>query len=126
MMAFLLVGAGGFIGANIRFAISTWAAGRFGAGFPSGTLIANLAGSFLMGFLLGWVSGWLSDADTHLILATGILGSETTFSTFSFESVALMRQGDWRLATLNVLGNVIPGLIAATLGLLGSSALGAA
>ncbi|HET7056071.1 MAG TPA: fluoride efflux transporter CrcB [Thermomicrobiales bacterium] len=118
MSAFLLVSAGGFVGANVRYGISLWAARRFGAGFPVGTLIANLGGSFLMGFALGLLAGWFDDdRGARLLLATGFLGAETTFSTWTWETMALIREGQIRDALRNLLGSIGLGVIAATLGL---------
>jgi CrcB protein len=118
MSAFLLVSAGGFIGANVRYGISLWAARRFGAGFPVGTLIANLGGSFLMGFVLGLLAGRFGDdREARLLLATGFLGAETTFSTWTWETMALVREGRIRDAARNVLGSTGLGLVAVTLGL---------
>lgn len=76
MSAFLLVSAGGFLGANVRYGISVWSARRFGTGFPVGTLIANLGGSFLIGLVMGLLAGWFDDdKQARLLLATGFLGS---------------------------------------------------
>jgi fluoride exporter len=118
MSAFLLVSAGGFIGANVRYGISLWGARRFGIGFPVGTLIANLGGSFLMGFVLGLLAGWFSeDREARLLLATGFLGAETTFSTWTWETMALLREGQIRDAARNLFGSAGLGLLAVTLGL---------
>jgi fluoride exporter len=118
MSAVLLVSAGGFIGANLRFAISLWAARRFGAGFPVGTMIANLGGSLLLGLVLGLLAGWVSDDEQiRLLLATGLLGAETTFSTYSLETVTLLRLGRIRRAAVSFLGGAGLGLLAVTLGL---------
>lgn len=120
---YLLIGAGGFLGANVRYAVSLWAVRRYGAAFPVGTLIANVAGALLIGFVLGWSTGLLHDADVRLVLVTGFLGAETTFSTFSYETVALLRQEGWRRAARNVLLTTGPGLLGAGLGLLIGQAL---
>lgn len=119
MSAFLLVSAGGFVGANVRYGISLWTARRFGAGFPVGTLIANLGGSFLMGLVLGMLAGWFDDdREARLLLATGLLGAETTFSTWTYETMALIRQGEIGHAVRNLFGSAGLGLIAVTAGLL--------
>ena len=119
MSGFLLVGAGGFVGANLRYAISVWSVRRYGSGFPTGTLIANLSGSFVMGLVLGLLAGWVAD-DRHvrLLLATGLLGAETTFSTYAFQTMALLRSGQTASAARYFLGSAALGLIAVTLGLL--------
>ena len=119
MSAFLLVSAGGFLGANVRYGISVWSARRFGTGFPVGTLIANVGGSFLIGLVLGLLAGWFpDDHQARLLLTTGFLGAETTFSTWTWESMALIRGGLIGKATRNLLGSVALGMIAVTAGLL--------
>ena len=118
MSAFLLVSAGGFIGANVRYGISVWAARRYGSGFPVGTLIANLVGSFLIGLVLGLLAGWFTDdRSARLLLATGVLGAETTFSTYTYETVTLIRQGRISEAVRYYGGSLVLGLMAVTAGL---------
>ena len=118
MSAFLLVSAGGFLGANLRYGISVWAGRRYGSGFPIGTLIANVAGSFLIGLVLGLLAAWFDDdRSARLLLATGLLGAETTFSTYTYETIALIRQGRVREAAWNYGGSLTLGLIAVTAGL---------
>lgn len=119
MSAFLLVSAGGFVGANLRYGISVWAARRYSTNFPIGTLIANLTGSFLIGLVLGLLAGWFEDdRSARLLLATGVLGAETTFSTYTYETLALVRQGRIREAVQNYGGSLLFGLIAVAAGLL--------
>jgi fluoride exporter len=116
---FLLVSAGGFVGANLRYAISVWSARRYGTEFPTGTLIANLGGSLLMGFVLGLLSGWVADdQQIRLLVATGFLGAETTFSTYTYQTVAMIRYRQVRSAVSYFLGSAALGLLATTLGLL--------
>lgn len=123
MTTYLLIAAGGFLGANVRYAISLWAVQRYGAAFPVGTLVANVAGSLLIGFVMGWTTGILDDPDTRLILVTGFLGAETTFSTFSYETVALLREEGWRRALRNILLTTVLGLVGVGLGVLVDQAL---
>jgi CrcB protein len=118
MSGFLLVGAGGLVGANLRYAISVWSARRYGTGFPTGTLIANLSGSFVIGLVLGLLAGWVADdRQVRLLLATGLLGAETTFSTYTFQTMALLRAGDIRSAAGYYLGSAALGLLAVAAGL---------
>jgi CrcB protein len=79
----VLVALGGFVGANLRYALTVVPA-------PGGTLVANVLGSTLLGFMLyeALYTGVLSEA-THRILATGLLSSLTTYSTFALETVQL-------------------------------------
>ena len=113
MTTILLISAGGFLGANVRFAMATWSRRRFGERFPVGTLLANLTGSFLIGLILGSVD----DRDVRLLLATGFLGAETTFSAFAVETVALTDRGERGRAVANVIANGAGSLAAAAGGL---------
>ncbi len=122
---YILIAAGAVLGANARYAVGLWAGGRFGAGFPYGTLFVNLAGSFLLGFLAGAAGGRLNiAAEARLLLGIGFLGSFTTFSSFSVESLALLQSGNVAMGLLNILGNNLAGLLCALLGLFLSRAIG--
>jgi CrcB protein len=119
MSPYLLIGLGGVLGANARYLVSTWAAGRFGTAFPYGTFLINASGSFLIGLVLTIVVDLLSNSPTtRLFLATGFLGAYTTFSTFAYETVALVRQGDVRPALTNAAGSAVLGVVAAASGIL--------
>jgi fluoride exporter len=103
MERLLLVAAGGAIGSGLRYLVATWAVGWLGVSFPWGTLLVNLTGSFLIGVVQALaVDGLALGEDTRLFLATGILGGFTTYSAFSYETVALMHRGAWTTAWLNV------------------------
>ena len=118
MTRFLLIGAGAALGANARFMVSVWAAGRFGVGFPFGTLIVNVTGSLLLGFLLELTtSRFISSPEMRLFLATGFLGSYTTFSTYTVESLMLMRTGSPWMGLLYIGSNIAVGLTFALLGI---------
>ncbi|HKG26670.1 MAG TPA: fluoride efflux transporter CrcB [Thermomicrobiales bacterium] len=118
METFLLISAGAFVGANVRFVVSGWAANRFGTGFPIGTLIVNLAGCFAIGLFLGILtSRFDDDPEARLLVATGFLGAETTFSTFAYESVTLLRGGHYGPALRYVLGSTVLGLAGTAVGL---------
>jgi CrcB protein len=113
-----LIGIGGFIGANARYLVSTWAAAQFGQTFPLGTLIINVTGSCLLGVFIGWMGNHITlDPRLRLLVAVGFFGAFTTFSTFANESVALMRAGDWVGTLVNVLGTNVLCLGGALLGL---------
>ena len=115
-MDYLLVGLGGFLGANTRYLVANWIGGRYGTSFPYGTMVINVSGSFVIGFFLILVTErFLVHPGWRLFFAVGFLGGYTTFSTFSFESLALIQNGYWLLGLLNTLGSVVLGL-AATLG----------
>jgi CrcB protein len=108
---YLLVGLGGFLGTNARYLVANCIGGRFGTSFPYGTLVINVSGSFIIGlFLILITERFLVHPHWRLFFAVGFLGGYTTFSTFSFESLALIQNGYWRLALINVIGSVMLGL----------------
>ncbi|HEX5501589.1 MAG TPA: fluoride efflux transporter CrcB [Thermomicrobiales bacterium] len=118
-MALLLVAVGGVLGANARYVVSQWAATRWGAAFPYGTLAINATGSLLLGLVLALdAARFGNDPDVKLLVATGFLGAYTTFSTFAFETLALGRQRDHWPAVANIAGSVALGLGGAALGVL--------
>ena len=83
------IGIGAVLGANARYFISLWMAGKLGLDFPYGTLVVNASGSLLLGFLVAAGSHYLAlSPQLRLMMMVGFLGSFTTFSTFAVESVA--------------------------------------
>ena len=113
-----IIGMGGFVGANLRYLVQGWAAARWGAAFPYGTLIANTSGSFLIGLFLTLATGrFLISPNWRFFLAVGILGGYTTFSSFSYETLSLAAGGALVRAVANLLLNVVLGLSAAFLGI---------
>ncbi len=118
MWDLILVGAGGFVGANARFFLSNLFARCFGTAFPYGTFIINLSGSFILGFFLGLVSrSFLEDPAYRLLIATGFCGGYTTFSTYSYETLTLLREGGFNRAIFAyLLGSCGLGLLSAWLG----------
>ena len=118
-VTYLLIGIGGFLGANARYLVAGWITERLGSAFPYGTLIINVSGSFILGFFLEFISDRLFDhPNWRLFFAIGFLGAYTTFSTFSFESLALLQEGLYFRALANIGGSVILGLIAVLAGII--------
>lgn len=109
METILLIGLGGFLGANVRYFVTLWTIERFGTAFPWGTLLVNFSGSLLLALLLAFAANRLEfDPRLRLLLATGFFGAYTTFSTYANEAVALAASGNWLGAAGNVLGtNVV-------------------
>ena len=103
----LLVMIGGAIGAAFRFHLTRATAAVFGAGFPWGTLAANLAGSLAMGALAGLVARGTAGEQARLLLGVGLLGGYTTFSAFSIEAVALVDRGATAAALAYVATSVV-------------------
>jgi CrcB protein len=109
---FLIVGMGGFFGAALRYLISCTAS-KVRNGFPLGTLIVNLIGGFIMGFIMEAASGsWPVSDKMKMFLTTGMMGGLTTFSTFSYETVALFSNGCYWQGALNVGVNLTFSLLA--------------
>lgn len=110
----LLVALGGGVGAALRHLVGVWAAGAFPAGFPWGTWIINIAGSFLLGVLMARLGG--GGEAMRLLLGVGVLGGFTTFSTFSVELVAMVGRGEILVAMAYTVSSVAGGVVAALLG----------
>ncbi len=115
----LIIGLGGFIGANLRYWIAGWIAERLGQTFPWGTLLINLSGSLLLGLFIGWSTQQIAlDPRVRMLVAIGLLGAYTTFSTFANESMLLLESGDWLGMISNVLGTNLVCLTGAAIGLI--------
>lgn len=112
----LIVGAGGGLGAISRYGIA-WACQHWmKIAYPIGTLIANVAGCFLIGLLIGTGKAEASET-TRLALGVGFLGGLTTFSSFGAETIHHLHQGEYATAGGHVLLNIVLGLIAVAVGI---------
>jgi CrcB protein len=126
MLAYLWVAIGGALGSVGRFWLSGLVAARFGETFPFGTLAINITGSFLIGIFaaLAIPEGRMdsqSRAFATQFLMVGICGGYTTFSSFSLQTLNLLREREWFYAGGNVILSVVLCMIAVWLGyLLGS------
>ncbi len=118
-MQFLWIGLGGFLGANARYLVTQWAAGRWGSAFPYGTLIVNVLGCFLIAFFLTLATGRLNiSTEVRLFVAVGFLGGFTTFSSFAYETFFLVEQGRWLAAGANFLADTVIGITFVFLGII--------
>jgi CrcB protein len=119
-MTMLLVALGAAIGAPLRYLTDRAVQARHTSTFPWGTFTVNVAGSLLLGYLLGLpVAPWLA-----AVLGSGFCGALTTYSTFSFETLRLVRAGERALAMAYAIGSVLAGLGAAYVGLMLAQAAG--
>ncbi len=117
MQNYLLVFVGGGVGAAARYWLSGLVHQRMGSGFPSGTMVVNILGCFLIGFLMSTLEDrFVVYPSLRIFLTIGILGGFTTFSSFSFETVALLRDGEVFYAGANILLSVIVCLTGTWLG----------
>ncbi len=114
----LAVAAGGAIGSTLRYLVGLYAQKFAGSGLPYGTLSVNIIGSFLMGAVMAYaIAKGVAQQPHILFLTVGVLGGFTTFSAFSYETMALISKGEIGDAVLYIGMSVLLCLIAAALGL---------
>lgn len=117
-MTLLMIAIGGALGAMARFGMTTGAARFLGAGFPYGTMAANVLGSFLMGIVVAVLVD--REGGAHWIaplFTTGFLGGFTTFSAFSLDAYLLAESGRWSAFLAYGLVSVVASFIALALGI---------
>lgn len=123
-MIWLLVALGGAVGTLLRFAAGRLAIHLLGSGTVWGTFFVNVTGSFALGFFLAYalqrdgISG-----DVRAMVAIGLLGGYTTFSTLSYDTIRLLESGELSRAGINIAANLALGLAAAFLGILSGRAV---
>jgi fluoride exporter len=110
LLKYLMVGLGGCLGSILRFWLGSYIGGRLGSRFPYGTFVINVTGSFLIGMVLTllaektqWGPNW------RYLIPIGFIGGYTTFSTFEYETLRLVQDGQMVTAMLNVVGSVVVG-----------------
>lgn len=118
LLRIVIIGTGGFMGAVGRYALSGMAHRLFGDQFPYGTLFVNVLGCFLIGFVATITEErFLTHPNTRLFLSIGLIGAFTTFSTFGYETIELMRAGSHFAALANIVYSVLNGLAAVYFGM---------
>ena len=118
MLAIVLVGVGGFLGSVLRYLLGGWVQRALdNPWFPYGTLLVNLIGCLVIGFLAELTNNrQVFTPEIRLFLFLGLLGGFTTFSSFAYETSALLNNGQVGLASFNVGLQVILGLVAVWIG----------
>ena len=117
MKMILFIAGGGAIGAVMRYGASLGVYSLFGRGFPYGTLVVNVTGSLLMGVLsIVLLERFNVGPEWRAAILVGLLGSFTTFSTFSLETLNLLEQGDMMRAMANIAFSIIVCLAAVWVG----------
>jgi CrcB protein len=118
-MRYLLVAVGGAFGSVARYWVAGVAPRLWGEAFPYGTLVVNVLGSFLISLVMGVaLSTTLIPVNLRVFLTTGIIGGFTTYSTFNYETLALLQERLWWTGSLNVAITLLGCVIAGMLGLL--------
>ena len=120
---YLVVAGGGAVGAPLRYLTDRFVQSRHDSLFPWGTFSVNVAGSMLIGVLAGAALVGGETTDLGLLLGVGLCGALTTYSTLSFETARLVEQRAALLAAANVVGSVLAGIAAVTIGWAVASAL---
>jgi fluoride exporter len=103
---FLAISIAAILGANLRYVLSRVALKEFGPVFPYGTLIINVVGSFIVGLFVIWTTERvLVEPRWRLLVVVGFCGSFTTFSSYAFETMSFLEQGQWGLMLANIFSN---------------------
>jgi CrcB protein len=115
-MKYLLILLGGGAGSLARYLAGTAVASRFGSRFPTGTMVVNVTGCFLIGLIMTLLTERQPHPYWRLVLVVGFLGGYTTFSSFEWETYAAVRGGGFWIGLANVAGSVVLGYAAVWLG----------
>jgi CrcB protein len=117
IVTILILAVSATLGAALRYYASLWAAAQFGTAFPYGTLLVNVVGSFILGaFLTLATQRIIVSPALRLFVATGFCGSLTTFSTYSYETVAMLEQGSYLTGALYLFGSLALGIVSVIAG----------
>ena len=116
MLKFLAIGLGGFAGAIARYALSVYIAGRYGVRFPYGTFVINMSGCFLIGLTMPVLFRTTVSPYWRYLVPIGFIGAYTTFSTFEYETLRAVQDGQLVAGLMNIAMSVIVGFVAVWLG----------
>jgi len=120
----LLMAGAGALGALCRYGLSGAVQRLAGDRFPAGTLVVNLLGCLLFGLVWGWLENRAGfGPQTRLVVLTGFLGALTTFSTYAFETAALLQGGQLAGALVNVAVQTVLGVLLVLAGMAAAQAL---
>lgn len=115
----LIVGSGGFIGSIMRYLVQVFVEKGQASTFPWGTFVANIAGSFIIGIVFALAEkGNLMNAEWRLFFAVGICGGFTTFSSFAYNNLILLKENSIGQLLFNIGGSLFVGILAVYLGII--------
>jgi fluoride exporter len=124
LLKYVMVGVGGCLGSIVRFWVGTYIGSRMGTRFPYGTLVVNISGSFLVGLVIAvlaaktqWNSNW------RYLIPIGFIGGYTTFSSFEYETLRTIQDGQVGLGLLYIAVSVGVGFIAVWVGVMAGRAI---
>ncbi|MBN2452857.1 MAG: fluoride efflux transporter CrcB [Candidatus Omnitrophica bacterium] len=123
MLRFFIIGLGGAIGSLLRYIMGGLDYRFSNDVFPISTLIVNVTGSLVIGLLWGVIDRFAISPNARLFIFIGVLGGYTTFSAFSLETFSLMRDGEYRIAVINMALSVALSIGAVFVGYIASKAL---
>jgi len=124
MQVVLFIAVCGACGCLTRYFLAGWVYRAIGGAFPSGTFAVNILGAFIIGFLMEFsMRSTLIPPQLRIGLTIGFLGGLTTFSTFSYETFRLLEEGEFFIASANILASVLVCLVCTWLGILAAKSL---
>ncbi len=116
-MRYMVVLAGAGLGGLARYTLGTWIMAKYGGRFPLGTFLINVSGAFLIGLLMSLLTArFHPHPHWRLFLVVGFLGGYTTFSSFEYETLQAVRDGERWMGMLYAVGSVVLGYVAVWLG----------
>ncbi len=124
MQKYLLIGIGGGLGSIARYWVSSTLGSRLGIRFPYGTFAVNITACLVLGFTLTWFSERVEvNPAWRYMIPVGFIGAYSTFSTYEWESLEMMRSGAFAMASLYAVGSIVLGLAATWCGVALAEAL---